>query len=534
MQKETRMKSCANKHELPGYSHEFAFPLIRMFFVIFACCAPLLAQNIPLEDKAKYEKALEQKVDDVLLRVLGPNQAKVIINASMDFTRMEKVEVNSASAENAADKKTLFKWQNISGETQGGTQLLPGFPAASALNPLGLENQSYQKQLSFPSSFIKKMYVTVLLNRIVSDSEAENIRGIVSDLLGVDTKRGDELVVVRAPFAPVWKTIWYTPEAVGLLFKYGVLTLMTIFALIVVAVGFLKLAGAMNSMAKVQQNHQISMEFGKAGMQPGAEAAMPAALSAEGGGRLALPGRDFSEAAAEDSDAEAAVFNVKPEQVDFLVPMLVKEEPANIALVTAHLAPEVRRDFLGKLPPDVSSEVLAHMGKVRFVEPEVISTLKEELERRLQGAVGGVVKVLEILEQVNLKAKKEMIERLQAKNPELARQVRAKILLVEDLSRLPDREISILVSSIKIEDLSDAVWDLPGELKEKIKSQMAEKAWLAVEQTMKFSHPPEEKIEKAVENLLSAAIKLITEGRISNPLRLAPEMLPEPKRAEAA
>lgn len=516
-----------------GYSHKFAFPLIRIFFVLFACCAPLLsfAQNLPLEDKAKYEKSLEQKVDEVLLRVLGPNQAKVVINALMDFTRFEKVDMNSGTADGAADKNALFRWQNISGETKAGPQLLPGFPVASSLNPLSMESQSYQKQLSFPSTFIKKLDVTVLLNRNVSDSESENIKNIVSDLLGVDPKRGDELIIVRAPFAPIWKTVWYTPEAAGIVLKYGILAVMSIIALVVVAVGFLKLAGAMNTMAKVQQSHQISMEFGKGGAPGGQELGMTAVAELEGGERLALPGRNSeSSAGREPDEEERTVFNVRLDQVDFLIPMLAKEEPANVALVASHLNPDVRNEFLKRLPAEMSSEILMQMGKVRFVEPDVITTIKEELEKRLQGAVGGVVKVLEVLEQVSLRAKREILERLQQKNPELARQVRAKIMLVEDLAKLPDREMSILASAVKMEDLTDAIWHLPDDLKAKIKAQLADKAWQAIEQTMKFTHPPEDKIEKAVENLLAVAMGLIREGRISNPLlHHTVELLPEPK-----
>ncbi|HOI43784.1 MAG TPA: hypothetical protein PK523_12650, partial [Elusimicrobiales bacterium] len=49
--------------------------------------AIVFSQSLPLDDKARYEKALEQKVEEVLIRLNGPNQAKVVVQASMDFTR---------------------------------------------------------------------------------------------------------------------------------------------------------------------------------------------------------------------------------------------------------------------------------------------------------------------------------------------------------------------------------------------------------------------------------------------------------------
>lgn len=498
----------------------FPFLAFVPFFAFVPFVAVVYAQNIPLEDKAKYEKALEEKVNDVLLRVLGPNQAKVVVDASMDFTRIERFRVSVGAAEGGAGKKELFKWQNIFSEEQSGPQLLPGFPVMSRLNLLGMEDQSYEKQVTFPVSFIKKLTVTVLLNRNITDMEAENVRNIVFDILAINLKRGDKLVMVRAPFAPIWKTIWYTPETMGLLFKYVVLTFMSIIALVVVAICFLKLAGAMSTMAKTQQSHQISMEFGKSP----AGAGMPGGEEGILGERLALPGRaaEFGEEPRQNAQGPASqekvVFNVRPEQVDFLIPLLAREDPANVALVTAHLEPEIRKEFLKRLPVDTASEVLAHMGKVRFVDPDVISTIKEELERRLQGAVGGVVKVLEIVEQANLKAKKQMLKRLQEKHPELARQVKSKILLVEDLTRLEDRDLSILVSSMRLDDWSWAVWGMPDDLKEKVKSQMAEKSWQMIEQSMRYGTPPAGKIEKAMEDLVTTAARLVGEGRISNPL----------------
>ncbi|MFH1619426.1 MAG: FliG C-terminal domain-containing protein [bacterium] len=504
----------------------------RLFLFAFACvaCAACFAsfafsQTIPLEDKAKYEKVLEQKVDDVLLRILGPNRAKVLVEAEMDFTRIEKLQVQKGSAAGSGEKD-FFRWQKLAG-SEGNQQLMPGFPAVSAFEEAG--DQSYERQTTFPASFIKKLSVTVLLDRSVPSAEAENVRSVVSDLLLIDAKRGDEVTVLRAPFAPAWKTIWYTPEAVGLIFKYGVLTFMGIIAMIVVAIGFLKLAGAMNTMAKAQQSHMISMDFGK-GAAPAGLVEGPSALpglSHEGGEKAAQGMREDSS----ETEGEEVVFNVKANQVPFLVHILAKEEPANIALVTAHLAPEIRKEFLRALPAETASDVIANMAKVRFVEPDVISTLKDELERRLQGAVGGVTKVLEILENVNLRAKKEMLQRLEEKHPDIVREVRSRVLLVEDLGRLPDKDISLLVSSIKLEDLSSAVWEMPEALKEKIRGQMAEKSWQMVEQSMKYGAPSAAKTEKAQEDLVETAGRLIKEGRITDPLLNLPPLITEESRA---
>ncbi|MDO8806605.1 MAG: FliG C-terminal domain-containing protein [Elusimicrobiota bacterium] len=463
------------------------------------------AQSLPFEDKARYEHALEQKVDGVLVRLLGPNQAKVVVEATMDFGRTEKMEVTSA----ASPEKGAFKWEGAGGDAQSESYLMPGFPAYGSG---GSENKTYNRQMLYPSAFVKKMNVSIIVNRDLPDLEGANIRQVVSEMLVLDAKRGDQVSVIKAPFAPLWRTIWYTPEAISLVLKYVMLSLMAIIAMIVVAVGFLKLAGAMNTMAKVQQSHQITMELGKGGAPGGVEAGLPAL----GGLPRAAQAPGGEEAPAEEGGK--VVFNINTAQVPFLVNMMVSEDPANVALVAGHLPEEVRGAFLKKLPPAFVSEVIANMAKIRFLEPEIITAIKDELERRLSGAVGGFEGALSAIGDVNLRAKRAMLAQLQKDHPELAAEVRRRILLPDDLTLLAEKDILLLVGAVKIEEWAIAMLDLPGALRQKIKGQMAENTWKMIEQSISYGAPTAEKMEEAVELILAKVAELIKEGRIADPL----------------
>ncbi len=479
---------------------------LKLCSLVLAGALPSLAaaQGLPFEDKAKYERSLEQKADDVLVRLLGPNQAKVVVEATMDFNRSEKLEVTS---EAPADKGNPFKWQGAGGDAQAGDYLMPGFPSFASA---GSDNKSYNRQMLFPSAFVKKMTVSIIVNRDLPDLDAENVRRVVSEMLMLDVKRGDQLSVIKTPFAPLWRTIWYTPEAISLVLKYVMLSLMAIIAMIVVAVGFLRLAGAMSTMAKVQQSHQITMELGKNGAPPGAEPGAPA-LSAPGHGAAS-----GGEAPAGSEDGKV-IFNVRLGQVPFLVNMMISEEAANVALVAGHLQPEVRGEFLKNIPPAFASEVLINMAKIRFVDPEIIVTLKDELERRLSGAVGGIEGALDAFESVNLRAKRAMLAELGQKHPELAAEVRKRILLPDDLALLADRDISVMASAVKVEEWALAFYELPEALRSKLKAQMAEKTWQMIEQSISYGAPSPEKAEEAVENLMAKVADLIKDGRISGP-----------------
>ena len=499
------------------------------FFLALLLPAPraALAQNMPLDDKARYERSLEGKVDEVLLRLLGPNQAQVVVQATMDFTRTEKVDMTSQAAASEA-KENMFKWDSSSSENQMTAEyLLPGFPSVVGASAKP-ENTTYQKQMLYPASFVKKLIVTVILNKELPDKDDQAVRSVVAEILSMDEKRGDSLVIIKTPFAPFWRTIWYTPESMGLVFKYGILTLMGIVAMMVVAIGFLKLAGAMNSMAKAQQGHQITMDLGKGmGGMPGLDAGVKA---------LGGPGEGAQDQNAEGGAGDAGgkvVFDIQLEKVPFLVKMMTGEDPANVALVAGHLPQAVRDEFFKKLPAAFATDVIINMAKIRFVEPEIISTLKDELERRLSGAVGGLDGVLSAIQNVNLRAKRGMLAELQQKQPDLAAEVRSHILMPEDLALFAERDFSLLLSAVKVEEWATALFELTDAVKQKVKGQMADKTWQMVEQSMRYGTPSEEKTEEAVERIMASAAALIKEGKIADPLAAASPMVANDKPAAA-
>ncbi|HNW45474.1 MAG TPA: FliG C-terminal domain-containing protein [Elusimicrobiales bacterium] len=503
---------------------------IALLALFFAQVPFLAAQSLPLDDKARYEKALEAKVDEVLVKLLGPNQAKVVIQAQMDFTRTEQVDVIKGAGADKTDaggtgaagtKDEMFKWQSPGTEGQPFNEyLLPGFPTMNSES----EGQSYKKQLLFPASMVRKLTVSVIVNKAMSEADAQNMRKVVSEVLGLDSKRGDEFSIIRTPFAPIWRTILNTPESVALIFKYGMLTIMGMISMGIVGVGFLKLATAMNSMAKAQQSHQITMDVGKGGPgapgAPGAAGAAAAAGGAGGGaGRLDLNVTERRERHMQVEMEPERLFNVKVEQVDFLVNLMSGEDPANITLVAGHLPEEAKTEFLRMLPADVSAEIMANMAQMRFVDPEVVSSIREEVERQLAGAFGGINVVIDALDRVNLKSKREMIASLEAHHPDIAVKVRRRIFLPDDLLKFSDRDVGILATVVKIEDWAMALFDFQPEFREKLKRQLTDKTWAMLEQTMSSGVPPSDKVERAVETVVNSAMKLISEGRVPNPLK---------------
>ncbi|MFA5140151.1 MAG: ATP-binding protein [Elusimicrobiota bacterium] len=460
-------------------------------------------QSMPLAEKAQYEQALEQKVGGVLLQLVGPSRYKVVVDATLDFTRVERFNVSAGAG---GDDKGAFLWQNIGAPTAGGSDLLPGFPSPESMLPGYGSTKSYEKQSSFPTSFVKQLRVTIILDRVVRTPEVDTkIRQIVPAILDMDQSR-DTVDVIEADFAPAWKTIWYQPEATGLLFKYGLISLMTLITLIVVAACFLKLAEAMDSMAQAQA-HQLQMDFGQgAGKEEETE-----------------EGKEGGEAAPAEGQPKI-VFNVAEDQVENLWEILRRQDAENIALVAAHLKPGVKKAFLAHMPTGMQGEVLMFLGRVRFVEPDVVATVKEELERRLESAVGGRRDLMDLIKDADLKAKRELIRLMEERDADMARVVRGMIVLFEDLVGLEPREWSVVLSVVPLELWASALYDAEDAIRSAVQSQMLPKTWAILTQMMDAAKPSEAASGTARERVVEAVDRLVKDGRISKP---------EPRRLEA-
>jgi flagellar motor switch protein FliG len=462
---------------------------------------------MPIEEKAKFEKALEERANNVLLYILGPNRARVVVDATLDFTRTEKFEVKNGAE---LDKNSMFLWQNVGAQTSG-PELLPGIPSQEPLPNVNTA-RSYERSNSFPAAFVKALKVTVIVDSSVDVTQRDMIRRALTEALNLQAERKDEkggrigediMDVVPANFAPAWKTIWYTPESAGLLFKYALISLMTLITLIVVAACFLKLAEAMDSMAQAQA-HQLQMDFGQ---KEGA-----GAKEEEGAGE------EKKEESREEIQQTKIVFNVKPEQIETLLELVRGQDPENIALITAHLPPEVKKDFLRRLATSVYSEVIFHLGRVKFIDQEVVATIKDELERRLESAVGGRSNLLEMVEASDLKSKRELLRLLEERDPDMAQELRQKILLFEDLAELEEKDWSLVFSVVTLEEWAFALYDAPEEVVEALKSQMLPKTWAILSQMMQVGRPSEGAIEQSHEKIVGSVWKLVAEGRITNPI----------------
>lgn len=466
------------------------------------------AQTLPLDEKGKFEAGLERKVESVLQRILGPNRSKVVVDASVDFTRTEKFEMLDGSKPGAKPK--AYAWGEPEEAASGAaapTELLPGVSMPQSEGPG--KPRSYERKNTFPSEFLKRLSVTVILDSSIDEKQSAAIRDITTQILDITPLRGDNLTVVHAAFTPLWKTVWQEPETAWLIVKYLLVSLLSVMTLAVVAICLLRLAGAMREMA-LAQTQQMSMDM--TGGAPGGKDLLNADDSAADGS----PKEKAEEEALQLTGPEEIRFQVRPDQMDALTEMLSSEDPANVALIAAHLEGDARAKLLESLPPALSDQVLASLGRVRYVEPEMIQSLKEELERRLSGAVGGINHLVPMIDAVPLSKRAAMIDTLAGVDPELGKQLRSRVFLFENLAYLAPEEWSLINAKVNAMDWAEALAEGPQNVADSLKAAMHEGAWRVLSQMIESKPGTAASRREAQDRVAKTVMDLIADKRIQN------------------
>ncbi len=172
------------------------------------------------------------------------------------------------------------------------------------------------------------------------------------------------------------------------------------------------------------------------------------------------------------------------------------EHPQTIALVLAHLTPAVAAMVLAALPDDLQTEVIYRVSNMEQTSPEIIRDVEMVLERKLASVirpektkVGGVKNVAELLNRVDRPTEKNILSKLAERDPELANEVRGLMFVFDDLVMVTDAGIQRTLKEIENKDLTLALKAANEDVKNKIFSNMSNRAAEMIREDMEYMGP---------------------------------------------
>ncbi len=185
--------------------------------------------------------------------------------------------------------------------------------------------------------------------------------------------------------------------------------------------------------------------------------------------------------------------NIDPNQI---IPFLAKEHPQTIAIILSQLESTQAAGVLNGLSEEMQADVSFRIATMDNISPQVLRELEESLANDLQAIlqgqiteVGGPQAVAEILNRTGRSTEKSVLERLDAQDPELAEEVRNQMFVFDDIAKLTDREIQMILREVDSKDLATALKGGSDEMKDRIFGNMSERVGTMIQEEMEFSGP---------------------------------------------
>jgi flagellar motor switch protein FliG len=221
-------------------------------------------------------------------------------------------------------------------------------------------------------------------------------------------------------------------------------------------------------------------------------------------------------------------FNSKPfsflhkAATENLLTFIQDEHPQTIALILAHLTPDKASEILGGLKEEKQKEVVARISRMEQTSPEVIKEVERGLEHRLSGLVterlqrvGGVESVAEILNLCDRSTEQGIMEKLGEEDPELVEQIRRLMFVFEDILLVNDKGIQSVLKEVETSELVLAMRTATDELKQKILSNMSERAAQMITEEMEYMGPVRlSDVETAQQKIVDVVRRLEDAGEI--------------------
>jgi flagellar motor switch protein FliG len=201
---------------------------------------------------------------------------------------------------------------------------------------------------------------------------------------------------------------------------------------------------------------------------------------------------------------------------------LANEHPQTAAIVLAHLETGVAGAALREMPEESRMEVVFRLATLERVSPQVLRELDQALqsEFRSSGAVsgskmGGIEAASQIMGTIDRATESSILTAMDEVDPDLANEIRNLRFIYEDILKIDDHGVQMMLKEITQEDLLISLKTASDELKEKIFSNMSERASTMLKEDLEAMGLTKiTEVERSQQKIVSVIKRLEDEGRI--------------------
>jgi flagellar motor switch protein FliG len=205
-----------------------------------------------------------------------------------------------------------------------------------------------------------------------------------------------------------------------------------------------------------------------------------------------------------------------PEQI---YAFLRNEAPQTIAVVIANLHTMLAAEVLAQLEPDQQAEVALRVGTMTEISPDVTRDVEAVLRQKLSNVVtqeyssaGGVRSLADILNNSDRTTERNVLDSLAERYSELAEEVRMLLFTFEDIVKLDDRSIQMVLKEVDAKDLGLALRGVNDETKGRIFKNMSERGAEMLREEMEFQPAQKRSVVEEAQGRIVGVIRRLEES----------------------
>lgn len=202
-----------------------------------------------------------------------------------------------------------------------------------------------------------------------------------------------------------------------------------------------------------------------------------------------------------------------------IVVFLRNESPQTIALVVSNLHTTLAAQVLSDIDPEIQADVALRIALMAETRPEVVSHVENVMRSRLSAvgsqeyaAAGGVKSLADILNSSDRTTERHVLDELAKSDGELAEEIRLLLFTFEDVVKLDDRSIQMVLKEVDQKDLAIALRGVNEEVAGKIFGNMSERGAELLKEEIAFQPPQRKRVVEEAQGRIVGVVRRLEEA----------------------
>ena len=179
-----------------------------------------------------------------------------------------------------------------------------------------------------------------------------------------------------------------------------------------------------------------------------------------------------------------------------LISFLNKEHPQTIAVILSHLHPEQTAGALKELPKEIRNDVIYRIATLGKISPQTLKQIEKVVDELAGGAIsqsvskiGGPKSLAAVLNRTSIGFSKEVMAEIESLDYDLATEIKRLMFLFDDIIHINNKDIQRILKEVDRKDLALALKVADDRVKDKIFTNMSERASDMLKEELQYMGP---------------------------------------------